>query len=219
MKKEQLVIPVGILLVVAFAVGTFAFRGKQAEELAFMARDNADTFVRPHSRTFGAEDAKVYLVEFTDPACETCAAFHPFTRHLVDQHPGKIKVVLRYAPFHGGSENVVRMLEAAGRQADYWTTLELVLSTQAQWTSNHQVMPEQLLPILAQAGLDMERLQADMNDPAITQIIGQDLADAEALGVQKTPGFFVNGKPLVTFGYETLQQLVEAEVRAQYPGN
>ena len=217
MRKEQLVIPVGILLVVAFAVGTFAFRGKQAEELAFMARENAETFVRPHSRTIGPEDAKVYLVEFTDPACETCAAFHPFTKHLVDQHPGKIKVVLRYAPFHEGSENVVRMLEAAGRQGKYWETLELVLSTQAQWTSGHQVIPEQLLPILAQSGLDMERLQADMNDAAITQIIGQDLADAASLGVRQTPGFFVNGKPLVTFGYETLQALVEAEVRSAYP--
>ena len=26
----------------------------------------------------------------------------------------------------------------------------------------------------------------------------QDMADAKALGVRKTPGFFVNGKPLVT---------------------
>lgn len=219
MKKEKLVIPVAILLVVAFAAGRYAFNTEKAEALAFAASENFEAFVRPHARIYGPEDAKVVLIEFTDPACETCAAFHPFTRHLMDQHPGKVKTVVRYAPFHGGSDQVVRALEAASRQADYWQVLELVLQTQAQWTQNHQVLIDRLLPILAQAGLDMERLQADMNDGAITQLIGQDLADAEALGVTKTPGFFVNGKPLVTFGYEPLQQLVEAEVRAQYPAN
>jgi hypothetical protein len=35
--------------------------------------------------------------------------------------------------------------------------------------------------------------------------------------VRKTPGFFVNGKPLEPFGERQLAALVEAEVRAQYP--
>ena len=56
-----------------------------------------------------------------------------------------------------------------------------------------------------------------MNDPAIERIITQDLADAKALNVTKTPGFFVNGKPLVTFGDTELRQLLEAEIAAQYP--
>lgn len=217
MKKQYLVPVVGGLLIITFVVGAFVVQGNRTKAIEFMARENASTFVREHSRSFGSDEAKVYLVEFTDPACETCAAFHPFTRYLMQQNPGRIKVVLRYAPFHDGSTEVVKMLEAAARQADYWETLELVLASQEYWTSNHQVVPERLLPILAEAGLDLERLQTDMNDPAIARIIQQDLADAEALGVQKTPGFFVNGKPLITFGYETLQELVETEVRAAYP--
>ncbi|MBU2539364.1 MAG: DsbA family protein, partial [Proteobacteria bacterium] len=66
-------------------------------------------------------------------------------------------------------------------------------------------------------GLDLERLKNDMNDPEIDRIIAQDIADAKTLNVTKTPGFFVNGKPLVTFGDVQLQQLLEAEVTAQYP--
>jgi protein-disulfide isomerase len=182
-----------------------------------MARENAEVFVRDHSRTFGPEDAKVYLVEFTDPACETCAAFHPFTRRLMNAHPGKVKVVVRYAPFHAGADQIVRILEAAGMQGKYWETLDLTLRSQAMWAINHQAQPERLLPILAGAGLDVERLRTDMNSAEITRIIQQDIADAQALGVQKTPGFFVNGKPLVNFGYQQLQDLVESEVRAAYP--
>ena len=48
-----------------------------------------------------------------------------------------------------------------------------------------------------------------MEDPAITRIIEQDIADAKRLNVTKTPGYFVNGKPLVTFGYRQ-RQLVDA---------
>jgi protein-disulfide isomerase len=55
-----------------------------------------------------------------------------------------------------------------------------------------------------------------MNDPEITKLIKQDLADAKTLNVRKTPGFFVNGKPLSSFGYNQLKELVEAEIRANY---
>ena len=71
-------------------------------------------------------------------------------------------------------------------------------------------------PELAVA-VDLRRLEMDMADPRITAVIEQDLADAQTLGVRKTPGFFVNGKPLEPFGERPLAALVEAEVRAQYP--
>ena len=204
-------------MILAFIIGAFVYKNYRAQELDFMARENASIFVREHSRTLGPDDAKVYLVEFTDPACETCAAFHPFTKQLMAAHPGKIKIVLRYAPFHSGSDLVVKAIEAAGRQDKYWETLELMFASQEYWAVNHAVAPERLWEVLAQAELDLERLRVDMNDPAIASIIAQDLADAGTLKVQKTPGFFVNGKPLVSFGYQQLQQLVESEVQAAYP--
>jgi protein-disulfide isomerase len=55
-----------------------------------------------------------------------------------------------------------------------------------------------------------------MNDPEIVKLIQQDLADAKTLNVRKTPGFFVNGKPLPSFGYKQLQKLVESEIKKNY---
>ena len=55
-----------------------------------------------------------------------------------------------------------------------------------------------------------------MNDPKIIEIVRQDMADAETLGVHKTPSFFVNGKALQRFGYAPLKALVEGEVALQY---
>lgn len=71
--------------------------------------------------------------------------------------------------------------------------------------------------LLPEAGLDLERLRMDMDNPRIATIIEQDLADAATLGVRKTPGFFVNGKPLEPFDGRPLAALIEAEVRLQYP--
>jgi protein-disulfide isomerase len=56
-----------------------------------------------------------------------------------------------------------------------------------------------------------------MDNPAIAKIIEQDMADVKALNVQKTPGYFVNGKPLLDFGYKQLYQLIQTELDAKYP--
>jgi protein-disulfide isomerase len=56
-----------------------------------------------------------------------------------------------------------------------------------------------------------------MKDPAIARLIAQDLADARTLNVRKTPGFFVNGRPLQSFGYRQLQDLVRSELEKVYP--
>ena len=181
-----------------------------------MAANNASLFVREHSPTLGSDDAKVYLIKFTDPACETCSAFHPYVKKLMADHPGKIKLVIRYNPLHEGADYPVRILEAARKQGKFWETMEVLYRTQGHWTSHHIVQPQKLWRILPMAGIDVEKIKKDMNDPAIEKLIKQDLADAEALGVNKTPGFFVNGKPLTSFGRSQLRQLVESEIKANY---
>ena len=205
------------VLIVGFVVGGSYYKGKQAEKIGFMAQKNAELFVRDHSQTLGSDDAKVYLIEFMDPACETCAAFSPFIKQMMDANPGKIKLVLRYAPFHDGADYFVKMLEAAKKQGRYWETLKVMYKTQPVWASHHNPQPDKIWQYLPYAELNQEQLKKDMNDPALDKIIAQDLADAKTLNVQKTPGFFVNGKPLQEFGYQQLQSLIYSEIAAQYP--
>ena len=217
--KRNLFIIACLIVIVGFWFGASQLEKRRAKKLGFLAQEQAATFVRPHSPALGAEDAKVYLVEFTDPACETCAAFSPFVKQVMDRHPGKIRFVIRYAPFHEGASDVVRILEAARMQDQYWQTLDLLYRSQSYWTQHHQVKLEQVWRLLDSLGqLDLERLRADMNDPRITAIIEQDLADAATLGVRRTPGFFVNGKPLEPFGIEPLAKLIGAELSENYPG-
>jgi len=216
--KQRLVFAASVVALVAvFALGSTLYQQQRATQLGFLAQKSFTTFVRPHSQVMGSPDAKVYLVEFTDPACETCAAFSPMVKQFVAAHPDKIQLVVRYAPFHHGSDAVVRLLHASTLQGKFWETLDVMYKTQPSWASHHQPQPELLWGFLAEAGLDMERLKQGMQDPEIAKVVEQDLADARTLGVTKTPGFFVNGKPLVTFGARELEQLVQAELAASYP--
>jgi len=158
----------------------------------------------------------VYLIEFTDPACETCSKFHPLVKKLLADNPGKIKLVVRYAPFHDGADYFVKILEAAKKQGKYWETLEVMFKTQRHWASHSNPQPKLIWKFLPKTGLDIQKVRNDMNDPEIENIITQDLADAKTLNVRKTPGFFVNGKPLQKFGYNQLKELVASEIKKNY---
>jgi len=218
MRKQDiiLVLITGGFLVFVFVLGVSLYKNQQAKQYEFMARENASTFVREHSQTLGSDDAKVYLIEFSDPACETCSAFHPLVKNLMAANPGKIKLVVRYAPFHDGADYFVKILEAARKQGKYWETLEVMYKTQRYWASHHNPQPKLIWKFLPSAGLDLEKIRNDMNDPEIEKLIKQDLADAKTLNVRKTPGFFVNGKPLQSFGYKQLQELIDAEIKENY---
>lgn len=215
--KRTLFAVTAIALVVVFVLASWWYRDQRSDRLGFLAQEQAELFVRPHSPVLGAEDARVYLVEFTDPACETCAAFSPVVKQFLDGYEGRLQLVVRWAPFHQGSADIVRVLEAARLQGKLWETLDLLYSTQQTWTQHHRVVMDRVWSLLPQVGLDVDQVRRDMGDPRITAILQQDLADARALGVQRTPGFFVNGRPLEPFGFEPLVQLVAEEVRESYP--
>ncbi len=217
MNRQTLVFGSAVVLLLAFLVGASMFRGQREVRIGFLAVQNASTLAPVHAQTKGPADARVYLIEFFDPACETCAQFHKPVEDLLAAHPGQIRLVLRYAPFHPGSKGMVKILEAARKQGKYWETLEVMFATQSAWASHRNPQPDRIWEFLPRAGVNIEQLKADLDDPDLDALIEQDLADAATLGIRQTPGFLVNGKPLVHFGYAQLKALVEEEIAASYP--
>lgn len=162
--------------------------------------------------TLGDPGAKVHVVEFMDPACETCAMFYPLVKQVMADNPGKIRLSVRQVAFHNGSDYVVRLLEASRRQDKYWQTLETLLATQAQWTQNHTVVPELVDVVIDGLGLDMSRLATDMNSPEVIARVQQDANDAITMKVTATPEYFVNGRPMPSFGQQQLLDLIDEEL-------
>ncbi len=169
-----------------------------------------------HSPTVGEAGAKVHVVEFLDPACETCAAFYPFIKQLMAENPGRLRVSIRLVPLHKGADKVAAMIEASRLQDKYWPTLETLLATQDLWTIDHVVQPELARKALANVGLDWARLEADMKSPKVIENLAKDREDAAALKVTKTPEYFVNGRQMPTFGRQQLKRLVLDEISRAY---
>jgi protein-disulfide isomerase len=162
----------------------------------------------------GPADAPVTIVEFFDPACEPCRAFYPLVKQIMAAFPKDVRLVLRYAAFHPGSDEAVRILETARLQGRFEPVLEAMLARQAEWASHHAPNIDQAWKIAGDAGLDLPRARSDAALPAITQAIERDMADVRTHGVRQTPTFFVNGRPLLEFGPQQLYELVQTEVRA-----
>ena len=212
MKRKTLFIIALVGLLFAFAVGTLLYTSQKESPSAQLADANRSALVRMHSPALGNADAPVVIVEFLDPACETCRTFYPLVKQMMAANPGRIRLVLRHAPFHNGSDKVVAVLEAARKQGKFWPALEALLGAQADWAPHHTAQVELVWKHLEGLGLNLEKVRADMAAPEIANLIAQDLADARTLSVTKTPGFFVNGKPLPSFGYEPLKKLVDDAV-------
>lgn len=209
MKQKTLFVIAALLLLLGFIIAALLYNVEKEEQAGQFAAANNAALVRMHSPSLGPAEAPVVVVEFLDPACETCAAFYPLVKQIMAANPGRIRLVLRYAPFHKGSDQVVAALEAARKQGKYWQALEMLLARQDDWVQNHAAQVARIWPLLEAAGLDLQQLRADMAAPEIAGVIEQDLLDAQTLKVTKTPEYFVNGRPLPRFGIEPLKDLID----------
>ena len=210
--KKVTVIGVVALLALFFYFGMNAYQSRVQTAQDVQVRAEQTRLVRMHSTVFGPQDAPVTIVEFFDPACETCRAMYPIVKSLMAQHGDSVKLVLRYAPFHQGSDQVVKLLEAAKSQGKYQPVLEALLDAQPAWADHGQPNLEIAFKAAEQAGLDMARARQDIEKPGMQALLQQDIEDLTALQVTKTPTFFVNGRSLPSFGPDQLAALVAEEV-------
>ena len=225
MRKEiKILAVIGVLVVVAAGVGANYYReSKQGERRPTATADNR--LVRPDSPTLGPADAPVTVVEFLDPECESCGAFHPTVKRILKDYDGKVRLVVRYMPFHPNSVLAASWTEAAGEQGKYWEMQELLFRRQPEWGEihghgghdAHQVRREQPAVLFeryaAELGLDVERVRAAVAANRYAAKVERDRRDGQALGVTKTPTFFVNGRQLARFSQHDLRALIEDELK------
>ncbi|WP_288905367.1 thioredoxin domain-containing protein [uncultured Sneathiella sp.] len=212
MNRQTVIGATALVAIAIFVLGALFYQsvGEKPSDMSSNASDTAE-LVRPHAPVLGPVDAPVTIVEFIDPACEACRAYYPIVKEIMTAYPDKVRVVLRYAAFHPTSEEAIRILEAARLQGRFEPVLERLLETQSRWAP-HGRSADSVWTVLEGTGLDIEKARSDVNMPDIVGNMNLDAADVGAIGVNKTPTFFVNGKPLTEFGAQKLQSMVRAEV-------
>ena len=114
--KKFTVIGLAAIVALFFYMGMNAYQKRVQNAQEVQVKAEQTRLVRMHSPVFGPQAAPVTIVEFFDPACETCRAFYPIVKDLMAQYPNDVRLVIRYAPFHQGSDQVVKLLEASKSQ-------------------------------------------------------------------------------------------------------
>ncbi|HDZ56754.1 MAG TPA: disulfide bond formation protein DsbA [Pseudomonas xinjiangensis] len=210
MNRRAIVLTISAVAIVCFAAAALLYQRYSVPQETTVFSQKSNPLVRFHSPVLGPNDAPVTIVEFFDPSCESCRALFPYVKQILAKYPNDVRLVVRYVLFHNGSEEAVRILESARAQGIYEPVLEAVLDAQPQWHDDPKIL--EAWKAAAEAGLDVEKAQEVMNSPEIDAILKKDAADVKTVGIQGTPTFFVNGKPLPKFGPQPLLELVQSEM-------
>jgi protein-disulfide isomerase len=228
MKKEvKILVGIAVVVIIAAVIGASYYRSSVQNERITMTNSNstkpsvnAEALIRPDSPTLGAADAKVTLVEFYDPECESCAAFAPVVKKILKDYDGKVRLVARYMPLHPNSLSAATFTEAAGEQGKYWQAQELLFQRQPEWGTKHGANAGPPADINAlfrkyagELGLDMNKMNAAFAANKYKAKTERDRKDGEALGVRQTPTFFVNGRKLARLGESELRALIDEELK------
>ncbi|WP_147794757.1 thioredoxin domain-containing protein [Cellulomonas sp. Y8] len=138
------------------------------------------------------------LVEFMDFECEACGAFYPVVEQIREQYAGQINYVIRYFPIasHANAMNAALAVEAAAQQGQVEDMYHRMFQTQAEWGEQQTSQADLFRSFAEELGLDLAAYDDAVADPATQERVQQDLDDGQALGVQGTPTFFLDGQRL-----------------------
>ena len=222
--KKEIIILLAIVAVIAVAgmVGASYYRDS-VQKPAAPGKKTPDELLRADSPSLGPPDAKVTIVEFYDPECESCAKFHPIVKGLMKEFEGKVKFVSRYATFHKNARLAALYTEAAGQQGNYWEMRETLFEKQDEWGEKHgaapttpAVEPSVLFDKYAKdLGMNVDQLKAAVADPKTAVRIDRDMQDVDTLKVNRTPTFYVNGRLLARLTQLDLRALIVQEIEKQ----
>jgi protein-disulfide isomerase len=166
--------------------------------------------------SFGPDDAKIVIVEFSDFQCPYCRRFHEQTyQSLLSAYPGQIRFVYRNLPLpptmHPEAMSAAVASLCANDQDAFWDYHEKLFSSET-------LGAETYIQYATELGLNVEEFTACLSSGKHDEFIQQDMAFSSELGVQSTPTFFVNGlavvgaQPLTSF-----TQIIDKELAGEIP--
>jgi protein-disulfide isomerase len=138
----------------------------------------------------GPDGADVVVVEFMDYKCSYCRVANSWVQDIREQHGDRVQFILKEYPILGEeSVQAARAALAAHRQG-----IEVYEAFHNAMISSSGPLPDQRIDQLARlSGVDVERMRADMEDPAILNHISQVRSLGSVLGVSGTPFFIIEG--------------------------
>jgi protein-disulfide isomerase len=165
----------------------------------------------------GDPNAPVVMEEFADYQCGHCRLFSEETEPLLIEEyvaTGKLYVIYKnFALYTDPGYSSVPFDEAALCAADqnkFWEYHDILYANQN--TNDPNKYSDRRLQAYAEVvGLDMESFNQCLSDNRHLADVEQIRAEAESRGVNSTPTFFINGKPILgNLPLEDFQKEIDA---------
>src|SRR5215471_6847303 len=153
-------------------------RASAETEVQAIIQSRADELFRDvDSPVGGNPNGNITLVEFFDYNCPYCRQMVPVMTQA-ESADSQLRVVYKEFPILGPNSKF-----AAHKQGKYLAFHKALFQVRGA------VDPSKVTEVAATVGLDVDRLKADTEDPAIAALIEKNLALAQALRIDGTPGF------------------------------
>jgi protein-disulfide isomerase len=170
----------------------------------------------PEAPTAGNPDGDLTIVDFFDYNCPFCKDSAVHLERLV-KADGRIKLVYKDWPVLTPTSIIgAKLALGAKYQGKYLAAHHALMNL-----PGYGISQPQMIEAVRKSGVDMSRLDADIkaNGAAITGLFERNLAIADAIGLQGTPGFLVGPyKVNQALTYEGFQHVV-ADARAKQAGH
>jgi protein-disulfide isomerase len=159
----------------------------------------------------GPATAKVNIVEFSDFQCPFCSRVNPTMERISKEYGNNVRMFFRHnpLPFHQDAPLASQAAMAAEAQGKFWQMHDKLFA-------NQQNLKRPDLDKYAQElGLDMGKFKSYLDANSGQQKLNSDMAVAKQIGVQGTPNFFVNGRPIRgALPFEEFKKIIDEEIKA-----
>ena len=165
--------------------------------------NQADLYRDPDSPVGGNPNGDVTIVEFNDYQCPYCKRAHQALKSVVGADT-RVKVVYKDIPILGEASKIAALAALASvRQGKHGPMHAALMEYSGKLDQ------DKIFEIASGVGLDRARLEKDMADPKLKEIIDRNMMLASALGVRGTPAFVI-GKQFVpgAIDADTLRQYI-----------
>ncbi len=139
----------------------------------------------------GPSDAPITFVEYGDFHCPFCKRVQPTITQVLAKYKGKIRMVYKDFPLdqlHPQARAAAEAARCAGEQGKFWEFHDRVYAGDPDATA------PTLLLYAQQVGLDVPKFDACRSARKYQSEVQADVAEGTRLGVNGTPGFFINGR-------------------------
>jgi protein-disulfide isomerase len=133
----------------------------------------------------GNRHGKITIVEFFDYQCSHCISMAPALSAIIEANPD-VRIVYKEFPIRGDISNFAsRAALAANKQGKYEQFHNALLKT------NLDLTQQTILDIAKTSGLNLAKLQKDMDSPNVYNQLSDNAKLAQEKQVTGTPAFFI----------------------------